>query len=152
MTVVYLLLFLVVLPAVVGYCLGTEESDSSRVNLLRRHLHAFFGSELEPGDYLIYRKSKASPRPGPRARNVQPSENGDDYYYEVDKYWTVSDVLDDGRLVAVTRTGKRVYLTPEDERLRKAGLLARALHRRRFPAVCNPAQASAEPRLGLDRL
>jgi hypothetical protein len=135
MTVIYLLFFLVVFPAVVGYCVGIEESGAARLNLLRSRLHAFFGSELEPGDYLIYRKSKASPRPGPRARNVQPAENGDDYYYEVDKFWTVSDVLEDGRLVAVTRTGKHVYLTPEDERLRKAGLLARALHRGRFPAV-----------------
>jgi hypothetical protein len=105
------------------------------ISLLRNQLHSFFRRQLEPGDFLIYRKSKASPHPGPRARNVQASENGDDYYYEVDKFWTVSDVLDDGRLVAVTRTGKRVYLTPADERLRKAGWLERMRYRQRFPSV-----------------
>jgi hypothetical protein len=44
-------------------------------------------------------------------------------------------VLDDGRLVAVTRTGKRLFLTPEDERLHKAGLLERVRFRGRFPSV-----------------
>lgn len=66
---------------------------------------------------------------------MQAAENGDDYYYEVDKFWVVSDVLNDGRLVAVTRTGKRVYLAPEDERMRKAGWLERVRYRGRFPVV-----------------
>src|SRR5271168_1470680 len=139
MTVISLILFLVAIPALVGYCLYVEcmngDLYSSGISLLRGHLHRIFHGRLEPGDFLIYRKSKVSPRPGPRARNVQAAENGDDYYYEVDKFWRVSDVLNDGRLVAVTRTGKRVYLTPEDERLRKAGWLARMRHRRRFPVV-----------------
>jgi len=139
MTIISLILLLVVLPAVIGYCLYSEwltgEMDSSPSNFWHRHLPALFRGHLEPGDFLIYRKSKASPRPGPRARNVQASEKGDDYYYEVDKFWTVADVLDDGRLVAVTRTGKRVYLTPQDERLRKPGFLERMRFRRRFPSV-----------------
>ena len=135
MTIILLILVLVVFPAVIGYCLYTEgltgEINSSTSSLLSR----LFRGELEPGDFLIYRKPKVSPRPGPRARNVQAAENGDDYYYEVDKFWTLSDVLEDGRLVAVTRTGKRVFLTPDDERLRKAGWLARMRYRQRFPAV-----------------
>jgi len=139
MTVLSLILILVVIPAVIGYCLYTEylTEDVGLFGNLFRHvyLRGLFRDQLEPGDFLVYRKSKASPHPGPRARNVQASEKGDDYYYEVDKFWTVSDVLEDGRLVAVTRTGKRVYLTPEDERLRKAGLLDLMRYRRRFPMV-----------------
>ena len=139
MTVLALIMILVVLPAVIGYCLYTEyagdDLSSSTVTFWRGHLFRFMRNELEPGDFLIYRKSKVSPRPGPRARNVQAAENGDDYYYEVDKFWTVADVLDDGRLVAVTRTGKQVYLTPNDENLRKPGLLERMRYRRRFPTV-----------------
>ncbi|MGA3171823.1 MAG: hypothetical protein ABSE62_12520 [Chthoniobacteraceae bacterium] len=138
MTVLSLILFLVVVPALVGYCLYVEcmngDLDSSTISMLRGQLHRIFRGRLEPGDFLIYRKSKVSPRPGPRARNVQAAENGDDYYYEVDKFWIVSDVLNDGRLVAQTRTGKRVYLTPEDERLRKAHWFERVRYRRRFPA------------------
>jgi len=139
MTVFYLILVLVVIPAFIGYCLYAEyltgDSNSSGLTFPRGRLHRFFRGELEPGDFLIYRKPKVSPRPGPRARNVHAAENGDDYSYEVDKYWFVSDVLDDGRLVAVTRTGKRLFLTREDERLRRAGWLDRVRYRGRFPAV-----------------
>ena len=139
MTVITLIFILVVLPAVIGFCLYSEYLadglGSTAITFWRDSLHSLFKSQLEPGDYLIYRKPKASPRPGPRARNVQAAENGDDYYYEVDKFWTVSDVLDDGRLVAVTRTGKRLYLTPADERLRKAGWLDRVRYRQRFPSA-----------------
>jgi len=139
MTVITLILILVVLPAVIGFCLYSEYLadglGSTAMSFWRDNLHGLFKAQLEPGDYLIYRKPKASPRPGPRARNVQAAENGDDYYYEVDKFWTVSDVLDDGRLVAVTRTGKRLYLAPADERLRKAGWLDRMRYRQRFPSA-----------------
>ena len=139
MTVLSLIFVLVVLPAVIGWCLYLEvleqELTSSSITFWRRSIRTLFRGGMEPGDFLIYRKSKVSPRPGPRARNVHPSDKGDDYYYEVDKYWTVSNVLEDGRLVAVTRTGKQVYLTPEDENLRKAGWIERFRHRRRFPSV-----------------
>ena len=139
MTVISLILLLVILPAVIGYCLYTEYTAEGlghdALYLWNYHLRRAFHYGLEPGDPVIYRKSKASTRPGPRARNVQASENGDDYYYDVDKYWTLSDVLADGRLVVVTRTGKRLYLPPQDGRLRKAGLLERFRYRSRFPSL-----------------
>ena len=122
MTVILLIFLLVVLPAVIGFCLYKD----------------YQGEELSPtnpGDFLVYSKFKVSPRPGPRARNIQASEKGEDYYYQVDKYWALENVLEDGRLVAVTRTGKHVYLKPEDQNLRKARLLERLMHRRRFPTV-----------------
>ncbi len=139
MTVISLMFALVVIPAILGYCVYMEspgdDPNTPFFVLLRSNLHRLLHGEFERGDLLIYRKSKVSPRPGPRARNVQAAENGDDYYYEVDKFWVVSDVLNDGRLVAVTRTGKRVYLAPEDERMRKAGWLERVRYRGRFPVV-----------------
>jgi hypothetical protein len=135
MTVISLIFLLVVLPAVIGYCLymegfGIDLSSRSWRSVVRN----LYRHGIEPGDFLIYRKPKVSSRPGPRARNVQASERGDDYYYEVDKYWTVADVRDD-ELIAVTRTGKQVHLRPQDEHLRKAGLLDRVLHRSRFPSL-----------------
>jgi hypothetical protein len=139
MTIVLLLFILVILPATVGFCLYVEylggEPGSLGLRFWRERAHRVFRGELAPGDFLIYRKLKTSTRPGRRALHVQASQKGDDYYYEVDKYWAVSDVLEDGRLVAVTRTGKRLYLMPTDERLRKAGWLARTLRRGRFPSV-----------------
>jgi hypothetical protein len=135
MTILLLLFVLVLIPAAIGYCLYIEilsgDVHPSAFAIWRHLSH----TGLAPGDFLIYTKSKVSHRPGPRARNVHPSEKGDDYYYEVDKYWTVADVLEDGRLVAKTRTGKQVFLTPEDEKLRKARLIERLLFRRRFPAL-----------------
>ena len=137
MTVILLLLMLVVFPAMIGYYLYLDGivSYGSRVGLISGQLHRFFRTGLEPGDFLVYRKAKVSSHPGPRARNVQAAENGDDYYYDVDKYWAVADVLEDGRLIAVTRTGKRLYLQPADERLRKAGWIERVRHRSRFPQL-----------------
>lgn len=140
MTILALILILVVIPAVIGFFLYSEylagEASSRPISFPLRSSRRFhFRGRLEPGDFLVYRKPKVSPRPGPRARHVKPAENGDDYYYEVNKFWALSDVLDDGRLVAVTRTGKRLYLTPEDERLRKARWLERLLYRQRFPSA-----------------
>jgi hypothetical protein len=139
MTVLSLIVALVVIPAVIGYCLymeGLEDGWNPAVLSLRRNnWRNLFNMGFQPGDFLVYRKAKVSTRPGPRARNVQPTDNGDDYYYEVDKYWRLADVQEDGHLVAVTRTGKRVELSREDENLRKARLLERIVYRRRFPAV-----------------
>jgi hypothetical protein len=135
MTLLLLILILYVVPAVVGYAFYLKDFDPATASWWLGSLSRVFHAGIAPGDPLIYRKPKVSSRPGPRARNIQPSENGDDYYYEVEKFWTVANVLDDGRLLAVTRTGKGVYLSPEDERLRKARLIERLRYRRRFPAA-----------------
>jgi hypothetical protein len=135
MTVLFLILVLVAIPAIVGYALYLDEFDQSTASWWLGSLSRVFHAGIAQGDLLIYRKPKVSARPGPRARNIQPSANGEEYYYEVDKFWTVADVLRDGRLRAVTRTGKEVYLSPEDERLRKAKLIERLRYRRRFPAL-----------------
>jgi len=135
MTVLLLILILYVIPAVIGYAFYLEDFDQSTASWWLGSLSRVFHAGIAPGDPLIYRKPKVSSRPGPRARNIQRTENGDDYFYEVEKFWTAADVLDDGRLLAVTRTGKEVCLSPEDERLRKARLIERLRHRRRFPTV-----------------
>src|SRR5271154_5379323 len=98
MTAFLLFLFLVLIPAALGCLLARS--------VVRRFL------SLEPGDPVIYRVNKASPHPGARARNVWASDKGDEYLYEVDKFWAIGDVLTDGRLVAVTRTGKTHYIDP----------------------------------------
>ena len=86
------------------------------------------------GDPIVYVKPKVSMHPCARAREVHAAETGDSYSYLVNKYWTVADVLADGRIVARTRTNKEHYLRPDDPNLRKAGLLDRLRHRDRFPS------------------
>jgi hypothetical protein len=87
---------------------------------------------LKPGDCVVYRKPKASTRPGPRAERITPTPRGEDYQYVVEKYWTVEQVSDGGDIVVRTRRGKRHTISPDDPRLRKANLFERLFMRGRF--------------------
>jgi hypothetical protein len=98
---------------------------------------------------VIYSATKQSVHPGPRARLIRPSR-GESYSYAVDKLWAVREVLGDGRLVLVTRRGKRHVLTPGDIRLRRASWWERLVLRRRFPPLELPlppaSSADSAPR------
>jgi hypothetical protein len=89
--------------------------------------------KFRKGDRIIYHKNKVSAHPTPRARDVHPAARGDDYHYVVDKYWIVTDIIDEQTIEAMTRTGKRHRLSVEDPRLRKAGLISRLIHYSDFP-------------------
>jgi len=90
---------------------------------------------FRPGDLVVYRKSKHSQCPGPRAANIQPAAHGDSYNYTVDKYWIVKEVHEDGTITASTRRGKEHSLNTDDPLLRRANILQRLLHRARFSDV-----------------
>ena len=90
-------------------------------------------SRYTPGDPVIFRMSKHSTHPGPRARNIKPAAKGEEYTYQVDKFWTVAEVLEDGRLRLVTRRGKEHLVEPDDIHLRPAKWWERLLYRDRFP-------------------
>lgn len=89
-------------------------------------------SYFKPGDWVVYRKTKRGPAPGPRARHVTAAHKGDNYGYTVDKYWVVEDALADGTVLLKTRRGKQNRLSADDPALRKAGVLTRWMHRSRF--------------------
>jgi len=93
---------------------------------------------FQPGDPVIYMRSKQSSRPGPRARLVSPTGTGDSYNYVVDKYWRVQQILDDGDLLLVTRRGKLHRISASDPMLRKPGLILRLLMAARFPVQTMP--------------
>ena len=95
--------------------------------------------EYQPGDWVVYRKTKYSTQPGPRAQNVSPAQGGDKYAYTVDKFWVVAEILNDGRLVLQTRRGKEHVLDASDYNLHRARWWERLLYRRRFAAVQQPA-------------
>jgi len=88
---------------------------------------------LKVGDPIIYRKRKSSEHPGPRAKQVFPLKNGDTYHYVVDKFWTVTNVREDGTLEVVTRTGKKHRLDQGDPNIHKPHLLEQVIYRSRFP-------------------
>lgn len=102
-------------------------------------MRAQAGLRVEVGDAVVYRKQKVSALPGPRAYAVHPAGQGDTYCYFVDKFWTVENVLRDGRIVVTTRTNKRHYLRRDDPHLRKAGLIVRLRYRNRFPHLSEAA-------------
>jgi hypothetical protein len=98
-------------------------------------------TDLKPGDWVIYRMQKSSVSPGPRAREVWAAEGGDEYYYVVDKYWIVQEVLADGRIRLRTRRGKEHVVGSRDPRLRRPRWWERWLLGSRFRAVEQGADA-----------
>jgi hypothetical protein len=73
-----------------------------------------------------------------------PSSNGDDYSYQVDKFWIVVDVQADDQIVVRTRRGKRVTVNVQDPALRRARWWERLLFRRRFPDFNGSGQVESD--------
>ena len=92
-------------------------------------------ARYQVGDWVIYRKSKQSPVPGSRARQVSPSTHGDLYSYVVDKFWIVSEVVDENQLRLKTRRGKEHLISTDDRNLRPARFWERWLYRSRFAEI-----------------
>lgn len=88
--------------------------------------------KLKIGDFIIVRKWKSSTHPSPRAKDIYPTQYGDTYYYGIEKYWKVVQVIDDHTIEIETRRGKRHRIETNDVRFRKAGFLDKLLHGKRF--------------------
>jgi hypothetical protein len=98
---------------------------------------------LKPGDHVIYVKTKQSVHPGPRAKAVEPSPNGDDYSYVVDKFWTVVEIREDNKLLLMTRRGKTHLVDADSPHIRRPRWWERLLFRDRFPSLPLPQQPSS---------
>ncbi|ETW94305.1 MAG: hypothetical protein ETSY1_35460 [Candidatus Entotheonella factor] len=85
------------------------------------------------GDPVIFRVTKSSGRPGPRARNIHPAPHGEFYSYAVDKFWTVVEELGNDMLLLQTRRGKMHRIHARHPQLRHATWWERMRHRARFP-------------------
>lgn len=88
---------------------------------------------FKPGDRIVYRLSKHSTHPTPRAVEVWPEPRGEAYTYEVMKYWVVAGVQPDGRILAMTRRGKSRTIQRDDPALRRARWWERLFFASRFP-------------------
>lgn len=91
------------------------------------------GRAFQIGDPVVFRMTKFSTDPGPRAAEVQPARSGETYSYVVDKFWTVGEVTAENMLVLVTRRGKQHRVAANDLRLRSANWWERWFYRNRFP-------------------
>lgn len=93
------------------------------------------GHIYKPGDPVVYRASKNTSRPGPRAECINPSPRGESYQYQVDKLWVVAAVLDNGDLLLLTRRGKSHRLEADNGNLRHATWWERIKYAGRFPGL-----------------
>jgi hypothetical protein len=89
-------------------------------------------SKWKAGDWAVYRKSKRSTTPGPRATSVKACSKGENYTYIVDKFWIVDSMLPGDRLLLRTARGKTHVIDANDPNLRKPSWLRRLLWRERF--------------------
>jgi hypothetical protein len=122
MFVLSLLALLVLLPAAAA--LISEASLRQRSSV-----RPAFGI----GAAIIYLQEVVSTRPTADARDVRPAVRGEYYYYNIIDYLRVTEVLGDGRIIAVANNDKRLCLWPNDAALRKARLSERLFCRQRFP-------------------
>jgi hypothetical protein len=58
------------------------------------------------GDLAVYHATRYGLRPSCKASRVFPAMHGDNYAYQVDKYWFVANLQSDGYLLLATRRGK----------------------------------------------
>ena len=91
--------------------------------------------QLTAGDWVVYRKSKRSTSPGPRASHVVGSPKGESYTYTVDKFWVVEKVMPDGKLQMRTSKGKLNIIDRNDPNLKRASLFQRLFWKARFRAA-----------------
>jgi hypothetical protein len=95
--------------------------------------------KLKPGDLVIYRMTKHSTRPGPRAKLIDPAPHGEQYSYVVDKFWIVAEPRDDNKVLLRTRRGKEHVVDASNSNLRVARWWERLLYGHRFPSLESPA-------------
>jgi hypothetical protein len=124
MTVLLLLAFLVLLPAAATLL--------SQISLLQR---AATGHALSVGAPVVYLQNEVATCPTSDAHDIRPSERGEYYYYSILNYLRVTEVLGDGRIIAVARNHERLCFWPDDSSLRKARLTERLFHRCAFPIL-----------------
>ena len=96
------------------------------------------------GDLVVYKKSKVSTAPGPRAKNVLPATEGESYSYTVSKYWIVKELLPNGDLLIQTTRGKEHTLSPDDLCLRRPNFWERWFLRGRFRKLSESLKATTE--------
>jgi len=118
MIILFILAVLVVMPAIAALTLEGWPLS---------------GAPFAVGAPVVYQREVVSNQPCSGARDVRPSEHGEFYYYSLVNYLRVTEVLGDGRIIAVSRDNNRVYLSPNDSQLRKARLTERFIYRWRFP-------------------
>jgi len=99
---------------------------------------------VKVGEPVVFRLSKLSSHPGPRAQSIKPAPRGEQYWYEVDKFWVVSEARPSGELVLKTRRGKTHVLPSDHAKLRRPRLWEKLLYRHKLPSLDQALAAERE--------
>ena len=88
--------------------------------------------KYKAGDKVVYNKPKHSTHPSPNAKDLKPSELGEEYDYNIKKYWIVLTCTQNVVTIC-TPTQKILHFVPNDKNLRKASIWDRIFNRKEFP-------------------
>jgi len=91
------------------------------------------GTGFRVGTPVVYRQDEVSTCPTSNAHDIHPAEHGEYYYYSILHYLRITEVLGDGRVIAMARNHELLCFWPQDSGLRKAHLGERLFHPLRFP-------------------
>lgn len=94
---------------------------------------------------VVYLYDRSSSHPDPTGKNVFASKKGEQYQYQVEKYWVVTRILDDDVVEAISRSGTVHEIDCHDPRLRKATWWERIFKSNAFPQRTKQ-QPAGEPR------
>lgn len=89
-------------------------------------------TKFKKGDWVVYRKQKRGAIPTKRAINIHPFEKGEQYSYQIEKFWVVQDVLPDDKVILCTIKGNKKTVNTKDPGLYKASLLQRFFLRNKY--------------------
>ena len=120
MTLLLLLASLVLLPAAAALLSQISQRPPA-------------GPPFSVGAPIVYLQEEVTNCPASDAHDVRPSERGEYYYCSILNYLRVTEVLGDGRIIAIARNQERLCFWPNDSSLRKARLAERLFHPLRFP-------------------
>jgi len=104
------------------------------------------GRKYKRGDLVVFCKFKRSACPGPRAKSIHPEPRGEDYAYDVNKFWVVAEAPDADTVVTQTRRGKRHVIEADSSRRRKATLWERLFYRSKFPTLSESEETRPRPK------
>lgn len=82
---------------------------------------------------VVYLYDHSSSHPDPAGKNVFASKKGEQYQFQVEKYWVITRILDDDRVEATSRSGTVHEIDRHDPRLRKATWWERIFKSKAFP-------------------
>jgi hypothetical protein len=124
MTVLLVLVLLVILPAAAAFVSQSSLMSSATIKPV-----------FDIGARVVYQRQEISNRPMADAHDVIPSERGEFYYNNLINFLRVTEVLDDGRILAVASDQKWFCFPPGDSHFRKPRLMERLSFRSRFPRI-----------------